>query len=108
MYDRSRNPEEFIQVYHMVIEATRGDDQVKAKYVPTTLSSVARSWSVNLPEGTVYNWDQLCAMFISKFKGTYERPYNAETLKTIELKHDESLHDYVKHFCNAMNAIRNI
>jgi hypothetical protein len=29
----------------------------------------------------------------------------AETLKTIKQKHDESLQDYVKHFCNARNAI---
>jgi hypothetical protein len=35
----------------------------------------------------------------------YEHPSTAETLKTIKQKQDESLHDYVKHFCNAKNAI---
>jgi hypothetical protein len=35
----------------------------------------------------------------------YERPSTTETLKTIRQKHDESLRDYVKHFCNARNAI---
>jgi hypothetical protein len=44
-------------------------------------------------------------MFIRNFQGTYERPCTAETLKTIKQKHDESLRDYVKHFCNARNAI---
>jgi hypothetical protein len=29
-YDSSNNLEEFIHVYHMVIEAAGGDDQVKA------------------------------------------------------------------------------
>jgi hypothetical protein len=47
-------------------------------------------------------------MFIRNFQGTYERPSTAETLKTIKQKHDESLRDYVKHFCNARNGIPHI
>ena len=38
-------------------------------------------------------------------QGTYERSSIVETLKTIRQKHDESLWDYVKHFCNARNVI---
>jgi hypothetical protein len=44
-------------------------------------------------------------MFIRIFQGMYEHPSTAETVKTIRQKHDESLRDYVKHFCNASNAI---
>jgi hypothetical protein len=44
-------------------------------------------------------------MFISNFQGMYGRPSIAETLKTIKQKHDESLRDYIKHFCNAKNVI---
>jgi hypothetical protein len=47
-------------------------------------------------------------MFIKNFQGTYEHPSTAETLKTIKQKHDESLRDYVKHFCNVKNAISHI
>jgi hypothetical protein len=47
-------------------------------------------------------------MFIRNFQGTYERPSTAETLKTIKQKHDQSLRDYVKHFCNARNDIPHI
>jgi hypothetical protein len=72
------------------------------------LSSAARSWLINLPKGTVYNWDQLCAMFIRNFQGTYEHPSTAETLKAIKHKSDESLREYVKHFCNARNATQYI
>jgi hypothetical protein len=53
-YDGSSNPEEFIQVYHTVIEATGGDDRLKANYLPMTLSGVARSWLINLPERSIY------------------------------------------------------
>jgi hypothetical protein len=39
-----------IQVYHIVIKAAGGDDQVKASYLFTALSGVARLWLMNLPE----------------------------------------------------------
>jgi hypothetical protein len=83
-YDGSSNPKEFIQVYQTVIEATGGDDWVKTNFQHTTLTEIARSWLINLPEESINSWDQLCAMFIKNFQGTYERPSTAETLKTIK------------------------
>jgi hypothetical protein len=47
----------------------------------------------------------LCAIFIGNLHGTYENPSTAETFKTIKQKPDESLHEYVKCFCNARNTI---
>jgi hypothetical protein len=82
-YDGYSNPDEFIQVYHTIIEAAGGDDRVKANYLPTTLSGVARSWLINLLKGSIYMCDQLCAMFIENFQDTYERSSTTETLKTI-------------------------
>jgi fructose 1,6-bisphosphatase len=35
----------------------------------------------------------------------YERPSMAETPKTIMHKHEESVRDYVKRFCNVRNTI---
>jgi hypothetical protein len=90
-YDDSSNPEEFIQVYQMVIEAAVGDDQVKANFLPTTLTDAARSWLINLSEASIYSWDQLCVMFIRNIQSTYECLSTAETLKTIRKKPDESL-----------------
>jgi hypothetical protein len=62
-YDGSSNLEEFIQVYHTIIEAAEGDDRLKANYLLMTLFGAARSWFINLPESTVHSGDQLCAMF---------------------------------------------
>jgi hypothetical protein len=53
-YDGSSNPEEFIQVYHTVIEVVGGDDWVKVNYLPMTLSGAARSWLINLSKGSIY------------------------------------------------------
>jgi hypothetical protein len=60
-YADSNNPEEFIQVYHTAIDAAEGDDRVKANYLHMALTGATRCWLINLPEGTIYNWDQLCA-----------------------------------------------
>jgi hypothetical protein len=91
-----------------VIEAAGGDDRVRANYLPMALSRASRSWLINLPKNTIDSWDKLCTLFNSNFQGTYERPSTAETLKTIKQKSDESLHDYVKRFCNTKNAIPHI
>jgi hypothetical protein len=95
--DGTSNPEKFIQVYQTAIEAAGGDDRVKANFLHTALTGAARSWPINLPEASIQSWDQLCAMFIGNFQGTYEKQ-----------RHDESLHNYVKRFCNARNAIPHI
>jgi hypothetical protein len=91
-------------VYQTVIETAGGDDRVNANFLPTTLTGAARSWLINLPEGSITLWDQLYVMFIGNFQGTYERPSTAETLKTLA-RSMMSLWDYVKCFCNARNAI---
>jgi hypothetical protein len=82
-YDGSNNPEEFIQVYQTVVEAAREDDRVKTNFLPTALTDTARSWLINLPEGSITSWDHLCAMFIENFQSTYEHPSTTETLKSI-------------------------
>jgi hypothetical protein len=52
-YDDSNNPKEFIQVYQTVVEAIEGDDRVKANFLPMALTGAARSWLINLPEGSI-------------------------------------------------------
>jgi hypothetical protein len=78
---------------------------VKANFLPTALTSTTKSSLINLPEGSITSWYQLCAIFIGNFQDTYEHPSTTETLKTIKQKHDKSLWDYVKCFCNTRNAI---
>jgi hypothetical protein len=58
-----------------------------------------------MPKGSIYTLEQIYAMFIRNFQGMYKHPSTVETLKTIKHKHDESLRDYVKRFCNARNPI---
>jgi hypothetical protein len=85
-YDGYSNPKELIQVYQTVTEAADGDDRVKANFLHLALFRAAKSWLINLPEGSIQSWDQLCAMFIENFQCTYERPSTTDTLKTINAR----------------------
>ena len=55
----------------MVIEAAYGDDYVKANHLPTVLQGSARTWLMNLLEGTVQSLAHLCQMFEANFHATY-------------------------------------
>jgi hypothetical protein len=66
-YDSPSNPEEFIQVYQIIIEVASEDDGVMANFLPIALSRATKSWLINLPEGSIHSWDQLCAIFIRNF-----------------------------------------
>jgi hypothetical protein len=54
-YDGSSNPEEFIQVYQIIIEAAGGDDRVKANFLHMALSVAGRSWLINLPKRSIHS-----------------------------------------------------
>jgi hypothetical protein len=63
-YDGKSNPMEFLQMYATVVHATGGDERVMANWFLLALKPNARSWLMNLPEGTVKSWPDLGSQFI--------------------------------------------
>jgi hypothetical protein len=66
-YDGTINPTEFLHIYSTSILATGGNEAVMANYFPVTLTGTARSWLMNLPEGTLHSWLELCRQFTVNF-----------------------------------------
>jgi hypothetical protein len=58
-YDRSFNPAEFLQIYTTPILAAGGNEAIMANYFPMSLTGMARSWLMNLPQGTLTSWVEL-------------------------------------------------
>jgi hypothetical protein len=79
-YDRTVNPAEFLQIYSTSILTAGGNEAAMANYFPVALTETARSWLMNLPEGTLDSWSELCRQFTANFKGTYARPGNETDL----------------------------
>jgi hypothetical protein len=67
-YERTVNPTEFLQIYSTSILAAGGDEAVMANYFPVALTGTARSWLMNLPEGTLTSWQELCHQFTANFE----------------------------------------
>jgi hypothetical protein len=78
------NPTEFLQIYSTSILATGGDEVIMANYILVTLTETARSWLINLPEGSLTSWQELCHQFTTNFESIYSRPGNEIDLHTVQ------------------------
>jgi hypothetical protein len=54
-YNGTVNPAEFMQIYSTSILVVGGNDAIMANYFPVALTGMARSWLMNLPEGTLHS-----------------------------------------------------
>jgi hypothetical protein len=54
-YARTVNPAEFLQIYSTSILTAGGNEAAIANYFPIALTETARSWLINLPEGTLHS-----------------------------------------------------
>ena len=73
-YDGTTDPAEFLQLYELSIEVANGDEKIMANWFPMALKDGARSWLLNLTEGSVSSWEEMRGRFIANFQGTHVRP----------------------------------
>jgi hypothetical protein len=83
-YDGTVNPAEFLQIYSTSILVDGGDEAIMANYFPVALTGTARSWLMNLPEGTLDSWQELCRQFTANFESAYARPGNETDLHAVQ------------------------
>jgi hypothetical protein len=83
-YDRTVNPTEFLQIYFTSILATGRNEAVMANYFPVALTGTARSCLMNLLEGTLHSWSELCCQFTVNFESAYARSGNEIDLHVIQ------------------------
>jgi hypothetical protein len=107
-YDRTVNPVEFLQIYSTSILAAGGNEVVMANYFPVALTGTARSWLMNLPEGTLHSWLELCRLFTANFESSYARPSNETDLHAIQQRPRETLRSFVQRFSQVRNTIPRI
>jgi hypothetical protein len=107
-YDGTVNPAEFLQIYSTSILAAGGDEAIMANYFLVTLTGTARSWLMNLPEGTLDSWPELCRQFTANFEIAYARPGNETDLHAVQQRPAESLHSFIHRFSQVRNTIPHI
>jgi hypothetical protein len=97
-YDGTVNPAKFLQIYSTFILVAVGDEAVMANYFVVALTGVARSWLMNLPEGSFTSWQELCHQFMTNFESTYSRPGNETDLHAMQQRPGESLRSFIQQF----------
>jgi hypothetical protein len=83
-YDGSVNLTEFLQIYSTSILAAGGDEAIMANYFPVALTDTTRSWLMNLPEGSLISWAELCHQFTTNFESAYTHQGNEVDLHTVQ------------------------
>jgi hypothetical protein len=104
-YDKMVNPTEFLQIYSTSILAAGGNEAVMANYFPVALTGTARSWLMNLPEGTLHSWSELCRQFTANFESAYAWPGNKTDLHAIQQRPGESLRSLIQRFSQVHNTV---
>jgi hypothetical protein len=60
---------------------------------------------MNLPEGTLHSWLELCRQFTVNFESAYTRPGNETDLHAIQEQPGESLRSFIQRFSQVRNTI---
>ncbi|XBI15320.1 hypothetical protein VPH35_057756 [Triticum aestivum] len=79
-----------------------------ANWFPLALEGSARSWLMNLPEGSISSWEELCEQFVASFKGTYKQPATISDLQAVKQRPRDTLRQYVQRFSQVRRRIPRI
>jgi 1-acyl-sn-glycerol-3-phosphate acyltransferase len=69
-----------------------------ANYFLVTLTGTTRSWLMNLPEGTLTSWQELCRQFTTNFKSAYSQPGNETNPHVVQQCMEESPCSFIQRF----------
>ena len=91
------------------MEATWGrDKKVLANYFPLVLRPNVKSWLMNLPEGSISSWADLCHHFVSAYQGGHKLPGQPSDLQVIPQRDGENLCKYIQRFSHVHHNIPDI
>jgi hypothetical protein len=97
-YDGSVNPVEFLQIYTTFILTAGGNETIMTNYFLVAMTGTVRLWLMNLPQGSLTSWEELCRQFTTNFKSTYTHPGNEVDLHPMQQCPGESLRSFIHRF----------
>jgi hypothetical protein len=108
-YDGKLDPSEFLGIYTIAVQAAGGrDDKVLANYFPLALKPNVRSWLMNLPEGSISSWVDLCHQFVGAYRGGHKLPGQPSYLHVLPQRDGESLRKYIQRFSRVHHNIPDV
>ena len=69
-YDGKDNPKQWMQLYEIVVRATRENNDVMANYLSVMLSQIANNSLMGLREDSIKSWYDLKKVFVENYMAT--------------------------------------
>src|SRR4051812_44552357 len=93
-----RSAQQHIYYFQSQTGSLMGNDPVRTRLFISTLKGVAFEWFRKLPKGSITCWDDLKALFLSRFFEE-EADINMHTLLLTKQKEGELVKDFIERFC---------
>ena len=107
-YDGSTTPDEWLADYHTAVQINNGTNLEAVRFLPLMLIDGARSWIDGLPEKTIHSWEEMAAVFVQHFRGTFKRPKGINDLKRCRQEPTEATQDFIGRWVSPKNACQDI
>jgi hypothetical protein len=69
-YDGKANPEQWVTLYEITIQAAGGDEDVMANYLHVVINQSANQWLLSQWEGSINTWAELRKAFVDNYMAT--------------------------------------
>ncbi|XP_011079167.1 uncharacterized protein LOC105162746 [Sesamum indicum] len=107
-YDGTRDPQEHLAAFDMVMNLYGQLSSIVAKLYVTTLTGKAQEWFTNLPSGSIESHEQLVQKFAFHFARKRKQKRSATHLFTIRQGENESLKSFMGHFNNETLEVQDL
>ena len=105
MYDGSSDPYDHMLHFNHAMILNTGDDRLMCKVFPASLKGSTLAWFHKLPRGSINSFDELWAVFVSKYLFSVRQKGNINSLQAILKREDESIWDFMHKFGQAVQQI---
>ncbi|KAL0413572.1 UNVERIFIED_CONTAM: hypothetical protein Sradi_1558900 [Sesamum radiatum] len=99
-YDRTKDPQEHVSTFELVMNLYGQTDPINAKLFVTTLAGKAQEWFTSLPSGSIESYNQLIQKFTFHFASKRKAGRLATNLFTIKQREEELLKSSIGRFNN--------
>ncbi|KAL2246210.1 UNVERIFIED_CONTAM: Retrovirus-related Pol polyprotein from transposon [Sesamum indicum] len=107
-YDGTRDPQEHIAAFDMVMNLYGQASSIVAKLFVTTLTGKAQEWFTNLPPGSIESYEHLVQKFAFHFASKKKQKRSATHLFTIRQGENESLKNFIGRFNNETLEVQDL
>lgn len=105
LYDRSRDPEDHVDYFKLMLRFQNAKDEVKCKIFPLTFTKEALAWNNTPRTNLITSWYQFTELFKANFTASQVKPKSEKTLNNIWQREGETIREYIERFnAEALNV----